>query len=266
MHNTLQPDQDFERFIQLVKGKSGIDLALYKEAQMKRRLTSLRERRGYKSFSDFFQAFSADPALYAEFLDQMTINVSEFYRNPQRWEVLADKVIPELLSRSPRLKCWSAACSTGEEPYSIAMVLSQFMDLREVQVLASDLDQNAIERAKIGNYQASAVKDVPQAHLNRFFTKQGERYLVSDSLKRCVQYKRHNLLADAYDTGFDLIVCRNVLIYFTDEAKETVFSKFSQALKPGGYLFIGGTEQIFQPLQYDLEATETFFYRKRLAR
>ncbi|RCX14433.1 chemotaxis protein methyltransferase CheR [Fontibacillus phaseoli] len=263
MVTSLQPDQDFARFVQLVKTKSGIDLALYKEPQMKRRLSSLRERRGYDSFVDFYNAFSAQPALYGEFLDQMTINVSEFFRNPQRWDVLRGKVLPELLKRSPRLKCWSAACSTGEEPYSITMLLSEFMNLKEIQLLATDLDQNAIGRAKIGNYQAAAVKDVPKAHLNHFFRKYDERYLISDEVKRCVQFKQHNLLADRYETGFDLIVCRNVLIYFTDEAKESIFAKFSQALKPGGYLFIGGTEQIFQPHLYGLEATETFFYRKQ---
>ncbi len=262
MMTSLQTDQDFARFVQLVKTKSGIDLALYKEPQMKRRLNSLRERRGYASFVDFYNAFSGQPDLYAEFLDQMTINVSEFFRNPQRWDVLRDKIFPELMQRNSRPRCWSAACSTGEEPYSIAMVLTELLELRDIQLLATDLDQNAIERAKIGNYQAAAVKDVPKSHLNNYFTKLGERYLISDQIKRCVNFKRHNLLADRYETGFDLIVCRNVLIYFTDEAKETIFSKFSQALRPGGYLFIGGTEQIFQPQQYGLETTETFFYRK----
>ncbi|MEF2968985.1 protein-glutamate O-methyltransferase CheR [Paenibacillus sp. M1] len=263
MSTSLQKDQDFERFVQLFKTKSGIDLALYKEQQMKRRLGSLKERKGFSTFVDFYQAFDARPELYAELLDQMTINVSEFFRNPQRWEVLAKRVIPELLARSPKLKCWSAACSTGEEPYSIAMVLSEFMELKDIGLLATDLDQNAIAKAKIGNYQATAVKDVPKAHLAHFFTKQGERYLISDEVKRCVHFKRHNLLSDPFDTQFDLIVCRNVLIYFTDEAKDLIFAKFSQALKPGGYLFIGGTEQIFQPQQYGLESTDTFFYRKQ---
>lgn len=263
MLTSLQPNQDFARFVQLVKTKSGIDLALYKEPQMKRRLNSLRERRGFASFVDFYNAFSSQPDLYAEFLDQMTINVSEFFRNPQRWDVLRDKVFPELMKLSPKPKCWSAACSTGEEPYSMAMLLSEFLELRDIRLLATDLDQHVIERAQIGNYAAAAVKDVPKVHLNNYFTKQGERYQISDQIKRCVQFKRHNLLADRYETGFDLIVCRNVLIYFTDEAKEAIFTKFSQALRPGGYLFIGGTEQIFQPQQYGLEATETFFYRKK---
>lgn len=255
-------DQDFARFVQLFKTKSGIDLTLYKEPQMKRRLKSLMQRKGFSNFVDYFHAFPGRPELYAELLDQMTINVSEFFRNPQRWEVLSGKVIPELLSRSPKLKCWSAACSTGEEPYSLTMVLSEYLALRDIHVLATDLDENAIAKAKLASYQPMSVKDVPKAHLSKHFTVQGDRYLVSQDVKRCVQFKRHNLLSDPYETQFDLIVCRNVLIYFTEEAKQEVFAKFSRSLKPGGYLFIGGTEQIFQPQQYGLMSTDTFFYRK----
>ena len=102
---------------------TGIDLSLYKEGQMKRRLTSLYEKRGYKSFQEYYQAIKNSHEVLIEFLDRMTINVSEFYRNYKRWEVLETKILPSLLSSTRKLKIWSAACSTGEEPYTIAMVL-----------------------------------------------------------------------------------------------------------------------------------------------
>jgi chemotaxis protein methyltransferase CheR len=262
MISSAELSQDFAKFIELIKTKTGIDLALYKEGQMQRRLSNMKDKRGFRSFKDFFHAMTKDQALYDDFLDYMTINVSEFYRNSGRWAVLEKRIAPAILSSNSRIKCWSAACSTGEEPYTLVMLLSSLMNLRDVQVLATDIDQNVIEKAKIGKYQALSVKEVPKPHLNKFFSLHDGQYIVSDEIKKCVKFKRHNLLADPYEQNFDLIICRNVLIYFTDEAKETLFDKFSKSLKKGGYFFVGGTEQIFQPHKYQLEQVDTFFYKK----
>jgi chemotaxis protein methyltransferase CheR len=230
---------------------------------MKRRLTSLYEKRGFHSFSEYFTQLTTDSKLFDEFLDRMTINVSEFYRNSKRWEVLQEKIIPKLLSQNKRLKIWSAACSTGEEPYTIAMVLSKFMPLSNISILATDLDVNAIARAKVGTYPERSLQEVPPAVKEKFFTKEGMFYKVDDAIKKTVTFKKQNLLADPFDNNFDLIVCRNVLIYFTEDAKNIVYNKFSQALKPGGILFVGSTEQIFNPTTYQLETEDTFFYRKQ---
>ncbi|WP_276352354.1 CheR family methyltransferase [Cohnella caldifontis] len=262
MSSMTASDLDFEQFKTKLKAKTGIDLSLYKENQMKRRLISLRDNKGFKTFGEFFRAFAADRKLFEEFLDHMTINVSEFYRNAKRWEVLERKIVPDLLKRSRSLKCWSAACSTGDEPYTLAMILLGSLRRHEFQVLATDIDEGALRKAKEGVYPAQSVREVPKAVLGRFFRAQGATYRVTEEVKQNVTFQHHNLLADPYGQQFDLIVCRNVLIYFTDEAKDAVYAKFSKALKPGGYLFIGGTEQIFQPARYDLEPTETFFYQK----
>ena len=149
---------DYAAFIGNIKKKTGIDLSLYKEAQMKRRLTSLYEKKGYKSFKDYFEAIHSDKELLEEFLDRMTINVSEFYRNAQRWDVLEKKIFPKLLAQNKKLKIWSAACSTGEEPYSLAMVLSSHVPIRDIAILATDLDVGVIERAKVGLYPERALK------------------------------------------------------------------------------------------------------------
>lgn len=137
---------DYEQFIEGIKRRTGIDLALYKEAQMKRRLTSLYEKKSYKNFVEFLSALEKDRDLMNEFLDRMTINVSEFYRNGKRWEVLQNKILPKLLAANKRLKVWSAACSTGEEPYSLAMVLSHYIPLSQINILATDLDENVIQK------------------------------------------------------------------------------------------------------------------------
>lgn len=254
--------EDFMQFVQKIKHKTGIDLSEYKEAQMKRRLTSLRDKRGYKLFEDYFDALISTPDLYNEFLDKMTINVSEFYRNPGRWQVLEEKIIPRLMQDSRRLKVWSAACSTGEEPYSLVMLLSNFLPLAQIQVKATDIDQKALQTAQEGIYNERSLHDVPKPLVQQFFRQEGEKYTISGDIKKRVSFAQQNLLADSYGEGYDLIVCRNVLIYFTEEAKEKLYHKFAAALRPGGVLFVGSTEQIFRPQHYALEPEDTFFYRK----
>ncbi|MBB5323406.1 chemotaxis protein methyltransferase CheR [Anoxybacillus tepidamans] len=253
---------DYQQFIMNIKKKTGIDLAQYKEAQMKRRMTSLYEKRGFKNFQEFFKAMETNDALFHEFLDRMTINVSEFYRNANRWAVLEKKIFPKLLERNRRLKLWSAACSTGEEPYTLVMVLAQFMPLSQISVLATDIDENAISRAKIGVYSERSLQEVPEDVKKKFFTKEGMYYKIDENIKKAVTFKKHNLLADPFDTNYDLIVCRNVLIYFTEEAKQVLYHKFNKALRPGGILFVGSTEQIFNPASYGFDTEDTFFYRK----
>ena len=254
--------KDYENFITNIKRKTSIDLGKYKEAQMKRRLTSLYEKKGCRSFNEFFDLMSKDANLLNEFLDRMTINVSEFYRNAKRWEVLEEKIFPRLLSKNKKLKIWSAACSTGEEPYTTAMVLSNYLPLSQISILATDLDANAIEKAKRAIYPERSLAEVPSEKKQRFFTKQGDFYTVSEEVKRTVTFKRQDLLADRFDLDFDLIICRNVMIYFTEEAKDQLYKKFSAALKKDGVLFVGSTEQIFNPGDYNFEAEDTFFYRK----
>jgi chemotaxis protein methyltransferase CheR len=253
---------DYIEFISKIKKKIGIDLSLYKEAQMKRRLTSLYEKRGFTNFLDYYSAIHNDNKLLDEFLDRMTINVSEFYRNGQRWEILENKIFPMLLAENRKLKIWSAACSTGEEPYSIAMVLSNYVPVRDISILATDLDTGVLERAKVGLYQERSLKEVPKSILDRYFVNEGQHYQVIDEIKRTVQFKQQNLLGDPFDSDFDLIVCRNVMIYFTEEAKDQIYTSFSKALRPGGILFVGSTEQIFNPSKYGFDSVETFFYRK----
>lgn len=253
---------DYEQFIEGIKRKTGIDLALYKEAQMKRRLTSLYEKKGYRNFVDFLKALEQDRDLMNEFLDRMTINVSEFYRNGKRWEVLQKKIFPKLLQTNKRLKIWSAACSTGEEPYSLVMVLSQLVPLSQIQIIATDLDENVIQKAKLGVYPERSLAEVPSDIKAKYFEQEGSFYRVKDEIKRCVTFKKHNLLNDSYDSNYDLIVCRNVMIYFTEEAKDKIYTNFSKALRKDGVLFVGSTEQIFNPARYEFDVEDTFFYRK----
>ncbi|RBP02280.1 protein-glutamate O-methyltransferase CheR [Rossellomorea aquimaris] len=253
---------DYLEFIQGIKRKTGIDLSLYKEAQMKRRLTALYEKKGFGSFQEFFSKLNRDIEEMEEFLDRMTINVSEFYRNYKRWEVLETKILPRLLQENKSLNIWSAACSTGEEPYTIAMMLSEHMTLSGRTITATDIDKNAIQRARNGLYPERSLNEVPSVMKARYFTQEGALFKLNEEISKNVTFKQQNLLSDPFEGNYDLIVCRNVLIYFTEEAKNLLYKKFNASLRPGGVLFVGSTEQIFNPSQYGFETEDTFFYKK----
>lgn len=258
----LSEDEDFARFIVDIKRLTSIDLSQYKENQMRRRLTTLRMKYGYSTFNDYFATLSSDAKLRNEFLDRMTINVSEFWRNPNRWQVLKDKFIPQMIKQSPRLNIWSAACSTGEEPYTIGMILDSLDILDKTTLLATDLDEGVLAKAKEGVYLERSLRDVPTEFKTKYFNAADGAFKVTDRLKKAVNYQKQNLLLDTFGINFDLIVCRNVMIYFTEDAKHVLYGKFARALKPGGLLFVGSTEQIFSPGQYGLETADTFFYRR----
>ncbi len=251
--------QDFkEKIFKL----TAIDLSLYKEKQMKRRIDSLIKRYGALSYSDFVALLESDKTVFDTFINHLTINVSEFYRNTVQWQVLQKEILPMLFSGKSSIKVWSAACSTGEEPYTLVMNLSRFIPLQNIQILATDIDKEAIKKASKGIYNAKSVENVPPDFLDAYFTKRGEDFLVNDSIKRCVTFKQMNLLRDEYPTNFDLIVCRNVMIYFTEDAKREMYHKFNNALARDGILFVGSSEQIISPRTFNFKVLKTFFYQK----
>jgi len=252
----------YENFTSKINEMYGIDLSLYKEAQMKRRLTSLRNKRNFRDFTSYYNAMTKDAKLLEELMDRITINVSEFYRNPQRWDILKDKVIPMLIGNKTDITIWSAACSTGDEPYSLAIMLKEHFSHIKARIIATDLDKNILTQAKRGVYNEQALKELPQEKKSKYFTYKHNKYCINDELKNMVTFKQHNLLSDPYPKNVDLIVCRNVLIYFTDEAKQIIYQHFSDALKDNGILFVGSTEQIFNPQTYHLQLYDTFFYQK----
>jgi chemotaxis protein methyltransferase CheR len=250
---------EFMQFMRSFYRITGIDLTLYKRPQMERRLTSLRNRNRFMNFDDYLQAMEKDRNLLYELLDKMTINVSEFFRNPDRWEAL----VPYLqeLTRTRPLHAWSAACSTGEEPYSLAMMMMERVK-KPYEILATDIDENVLDLAKRGTYRDYQIKAVPKDVLDKFFSKREAVWRVHESVKQYVSFRIHNLLAEDYPQNLDLIICRNVMIYFTEEAKQKVIASFAKALRPGGLLFVGSTEQFLRTELYDLSAVGPFLYQK----
>jgi chemotaxis protein methyltransferase CheR len=253
---------DYEAFKKEVLKISTINLDAYKERQMKRRIDSLISKNNYKDYTSYVNALKSNDVLYKEFINYLTINVSEFYRNPMQWQVLESEIIPYLLKTNQNLKIWSAACSTGDEPYSLAMVLSKHMPINKIKILATDIDKQVLEKAKMGLYNAKSVEGLPKEYINKYLTKIGDSYKVNDEIKKCIEFSQHNLLKDPYPKDLDLIVCRNVLIYFTEEAKNDIYKNFNASLKKDAILFVGSTEQIIMSAKYNFSPVKTFFYKK----
>lgn len=254
---------DYESFKKDIFKLTTIDLNAYKERQMKRRIDTLISRNKYSDYDSYVKALKENKDLFEEFVNYLTINVSEFYRNPQLWEVLEKDIFPELISAHGNgLKIWSAACSTGDEPYSLVMLLSKFMPLNRIKIIATDIDRQILEKARMGIYSANSLSGLPDEFKKKYFTQVGSSYKISDEIKKCVEFKQHNLLKDAYPSGCDLIVCRNVLIYFTEEAKDDIYRKFYASLNRGGVLFVGSTEQIIDYKDIGYISKKLFFYQK----
>ena len=254
---------DYEAFKKAVYDLTKIDLNAYKEKQMKRRIDTLIAKNKIVGYDNYVAALKSDHNMFDEFVNYLTINVSEFYRNTDQWKLLDQEFIPDLIKRyGSSLKIWSAACSTGDEPYSLVMALSKHMQMNQIRIYATDLDKQVLAKAKTGLYVEKSIAGVPDDLKKKFFTKVGPSYQISEEVKSRVDFKEHNLLKDAYPTDCHMIVCRNVLIYFTEEAKDDIFRKFYKSLKPGGYLFIGSTEQIINYKEIGFVRKNSFFYQR----
>lgn len=254
---------DYEYFKKAIFDMTTIDLNSYKEKQMKRRIDTLIEKQNVVGYDKYVALLKTNKEAFEEFVSYLTINVSEFYRNPDQWELMEKEVFPDLISKfGKNLKIWSAACSTGDEPYSLVMALSRFVPLNQIKIFATDIDKQILEKAKLGLYNAKSIENVPKDLKEKYFTEIGGSYKISDEIKSRVEFKQHNLLKDAYPTNLDFIVCRNVVIYFTDEAKDEIFSKFNQSLKSKGVLFIGSTEQIMNYKELGYSRRNSFYYDK----
>lgn len=254
----------YEEFKQSIYELTKIDLNSYKERQMKRRIDSLITKHGINSYAEYVLKLKSDKTAYNEFINYITINVSEFYRNEEQWMLLEKDILPYLLNQfGSNLKIWSAACSTGDEPYSLVMLLSKFLPLNKIKVYATDIDRLVIEKAKIGLYHVKSLKSLPKEFLDQYFVQVNDKtYQISDAIKDRVEFNHHDLLKDPYLTECDLIVCRNVLIYFTDEAKNRIYNGFNSSLKKDALLFVGSTEQMIQSSQLGFQSFKSFFYKK----
>ena len=258
-------DKDWALFKEKLNRKTGIDLQLYKEQQMRRRINNLIQKTQFKSYTSFFNDAVKDKQKFADFIEYLTINVSEFFRNPDKFDQVEKDVIPYLLKSNDSLNIWSAGCSIGAEPYTLSIIMKELTPGKRHRILATDLDIEIIGKAKRGIYTADEIRAMRPDRKTKYFTKTPDgKFAIKPEIKMAVDFRRHNLLKDRFETNFDLILCRNVVIYFTEEAKAELYKNFFKALKPGGILFVGGTESILNSRQIGYETYKPFFYQRPL--
>lgn len=245
-----------------IKRNLKIDLENYKAEQMMRRLDSWFVRSHASTWKDYLQILSNDAMELEKFRNYLTINVTEFFRDPKRWDTVRNDVLPYLQEQSKELKLWSAGCSIGAEPYTLAILMAENCPRQKYSLLATDLDRGALLKARSrGPYTAEDIRNLDVAQRRKYISGTAP-YYVKECLQQQIRFEEQDLLAARFETDFDLIVCRNVVIYFTAGAKENLYAKFCSALRPGGVLFLGGTEIISGAGKYGLQNFGVSFYKK----
>ena len=240
-----------------------IDIDAYKDRQMRRRLEAFVHKRGGDDPTPFVRALGDDAEALRDLRDMLTINVTEFFRDAPQFARLERAVLPALLDSRPRIRIWSAGCSHGHEPYSVAILLDELGALGRATILATDFDREVLRRARAGGpYPPNELRNVSAERLTRYCTASDGGHSVSADLVRRVQFREMNLLTDSFQPSFDLVICRNVLIYFSAAVKADLVRRFVDVLAPGGVLFIGATEALLGREGDGLERIGGNFYRK----
>lgn len=248
---------EFNAFRQFLENKSGIVLGDNKQYLVTSRLKKLKDEHGIKTLTELMTRMQAQPrgALQEQVVDAMTTNETLWFRDTFPYEVMKNKVLPELLQQQPnqRLRIWSAACSSGQEPYSLSMTIDEYERANlgqakpSVQILATDLSPSMLQACREGEYDSLAIaRGLSQERLQRYFRKTPTgRWVIDPAIKNRVEFRLLNLLDSYAALGkFDVIFCRNVLIYFSAEAKKDILTRMHASLKPGGYLFLGASEAL----------------------
>jgi chemotaxis protein methyltransferase CheR len=250
-------DADFERFQALIHREAGIWLAPVKKALLVGRLARRLRELGLASYATYYERVREDEAERVRMLDCICTNETQFFREPRHFELLEQRIFPawreaaDAGRRPRRIRAWSAACSTGEEPYSLAMVLlAAFPSGWELEVVASDLSTRVLARAAAGVFTLERSRDIPEAHLRSFMLRgygaQEGLMRAGPELQQIIRFARVNLVGDGWPEGppFDLVFCRNVLIYFERRTKARVVERLLDRLDPAGFLFLGHAESL----------------------
>ncbi|NOZ68076.1 MAG: protein-glutamate O-methyltransferase [Deferribacteres bacterium] len=253
MLNIPLVDSTFKEIRDYIYEKSGIYIADNKKYLIENRLSRILKEKGLNSFEEYLELlrFRADTNELNRLFDAITTNETYFFREAEQFYVLSDNILPKLMAqkKNPKnIRIWSAACSTGEEPYTISIILMEKMlNPRQIEICASDISEGVLNSAKRAVYNSYSVRNIPEAYLKKYFLNSDQSYALKPSVKNTVKFMNVNLVDDkklrAF-RGMDVIFCRNVLIYFDNKAKQKAVSNIYNSLNPGGYLFIGSSESL----------------------
>ncbi|WP_395646731.1 CheR family methyltransferase [Terricaulis sp.] len=265
-------ERDFHRIATMVREVSGIHLVEAKATLVYSRLAKRLRTLGIPSFDAYCKLLETPEgeAERSRALAALTTNVTRFFREPHHFDHLHERALPPLIAAARgggRVRIWSSACSTGEEPYSIALTLFAMMPdaaQYDIRILATDIDPNVVATARAGIYSNAAVEPIPAAAKDRWMTRHADRWRVNDELRQIIRFNELNLIGQWPMKGvFDIIFCRNVVIYFEAATQDRLWARFNQTLAPNGRLYVGHSERIDSPA---FESDGLTIYRKAGAR
>ncbi len=258
----LAAADDYIGFCEGLRQICGIDLTQYKRPQMERRLRSYWERHGVSMLTDALPRLRGDREQLEELLDRVTINVSQLWRHPDQWAHLEAGLLAELAARGP-VRAWSAGSSYGAEAYTLAAVCRDAIPNAAVRILGTDIDQRQVARARLGEFSEADARLAPPAAMQRWFERTPTGWQAKPELRAMVSFEVGDLLKlRPSASSYELIMCRNTVIYFADQIRDELHARLAQALRPGGLLVIGGTERVSDAAALSLSATAPFIYRK----
>ncbi len=262
--------KDYNALIVYLKNKVGIDLTGYRREFVLRRIRAHMMSLGLKDLKEYTRIVVSNPKERSRLLDYLAINVSYFFRDPWCWQILTNKCLSELILKRRNIRVWSAGCACGEEPYTVSIIFHELLKGRiksyNIRIYATDIDRNAIEKAKQGIYSSSSLIYVPQSIKSKYFRYVGkDKYKIVNSVKALVTFKVHNLLINLPLKGMNVILCRYVLIYINTKGRKKVLHNLVQALFDNGILMLGPSEYISHN-EYGLEPVDirARIYRKRI--
>jgi len=265
---------DISRLLAKIDHERGLDLSQYRRTYVERRLASRLRSLGLHSYRQYSRHIDGHPDEYARMLDALTINVTEFFRDPAVFAAFRSLVIPALVEAKDRanqrmIRVWSAGCASGEEPYSIAMAILDDLGARAddlaIMVIGTDLDPASLGTARAGVYDVAKLKGIPEEGRSRFIETDGETFHMTPLVRDHVRFRVLNLFTDPPLKPVDVVFCRNVFIYFTREQQARVIEVFLDALGRGGYLVLGRSEKLPAALaeRFDVVSGKERIYRKR---
>jgi chemotaxis protein methyltransferase CheR len=262
---TAHAMDDYAHLCERVRLLCGVDLMQYKRGQMERRVRTWIQRRGAHSLPVYGDLLRRDPDELDAFIDRVTINVSHLWRHEEQWDVLGRDVLPSIASERGRIRAWSAGSSYGAEAFTLAAVCSEAVPGVPVNIVGTDLDRRMVARARTGEFSAEDARTAPAMLLHRHFEPlEGGAWRASKALRGMVRFEEGDLLRMTLPfRRYDLIICRNTVIYFTEAVRDALHERLVEALSPGGHLVIGTSERIADAHRLGLEPAHRFIYRKR---
>jgi len=253
------PD-DFTHFCIGVRRLAGIDLTQYKRRQMERRVRTFADRRA-PDLAGYLHVLSGSRDELNKFLDRVTINVSQLWRNPEQWEALATIVAG--LAETGTVRAWSAGCSYGAEAYTLAAIGREVAPKAGLEILGTDIDKRMVARAREGLFTVDDARSAPPAQLGKWFDRVPDGWRAKPELRLLTRFDTGDLLNDRVRAArFDVVLCRNVVIYFTEPVRDALHQRLVDSLRPGGYLMVGSSERVAEPRAMGLECPAPFIYRK----